>query len=523
MATAKKPSVADGAGNWWRLFHSLLLHSRDKAELERAKETWKWMFDHYITLKKIAIGARLDLLGAVWDLASKNEGLPSYELVLERVQTMEKNDELLDLLKKEYKEQANLHPHAPENLTSVLKECCEDWERLRIYHVLNTANRICQGSEEMGEGRQKRTWTGPRDSINYLIGQIEEGVFAQPSSALKPIDVAQDADTVADNFAEMMKQPKFETGIDGVYIQQNDFIGILGYLGHGKSTVSRFMLYNLALSGFNCLHISLENSQVSELNKYVLLHAHNPVFAGQFDRLDYKRLRRAALDGKITDDDIAGIREVADHMKNTMAAKGGHLTIQQPTVYSWETIRTAIEMQHQQHPLHVVLIDYLSMLDPVGRNYDDQRVKMTSMIKDIRNYGLAFDNGRGLCIISPVQANEDGKKKAEEHDGTYDSSAVNNDKELARSMTFILGAFSKGPCQEGFDLMLSAPKDREMLGLVATAVKMSTSGWIGSRGGSSRNVAPDPEKTLPQSFDEDSAKTQLSRPAATVESVEVPA
>jgi len=470
----KKPSVADGAFNWWRLFHSLLRHGRDEAELARSKAVWSWMSDHYLPLKKIAIGERMDLLSAVWSVANETGELPSYEIVLERVQGMEKNAEPLDALK-DYKAQlSNLHVHAPEDLVSVLKDCCADWERLRIYHVLNKANQICQGSEEMGEGKNRKTWSGPRDSVNYLMMQLEEGVLVDSSQSTKPIIVQNESEDVGEHFWEIMTQPRLETGIPNFYIERKDFVGILGYLGSGKSTVGRFILYQLALAGFNVLDISLENSQITERDKFVLLHAHNPKFGGEFDNsISYRKVLEGIRTQTLTRQQVAEMNFVGKDFKETVE---GRLIIQQPQFYSWDSIRTFIEMQHAINPLDVCMIDYLSMIDPPTKSYDDQRVKMSAMVKAVRSYGLHFDGGRGLCIISPVQANEAGRDKATDEDGVYKSSAINNDKELGRSMTVILGVFNKG-----VGLMLSMVKDREAFGMKPDLVKMSESGWIGNR------------------------------------------
>jgi hypothetical protein len=392
---------------------------------------------------------------------------------------MEKNDEPLELLQKEYKAKTDLHAHAPEDLTAVLKNCCEDWERLRIYHVLNATNRICQGSEELGEGKNRKTWSGPRDSVNYLMTQLEEGVLIDSSHSMKPIVVQNEAQDVADHFVEMMNQPRLETGIPNLYIERSDFVGILGYLGSGKSTVGRFMLYQLALAGFNVVDISLEQAQVTERDKFVLLHAHHPKFGGEYDcSISYKKVLEGVRTRTLTKQQVEEIRYVGRDFEETVQ---GRLIIQQPSIYSWDSIRTFIEMQNAITPLDAVMIDYLSMIDPPTKNYDDQRAKMTAMIKAVRNYGLSFDGGRRLCIISPVQANETGKETAADADGVYGSSAINNDKELGRSMTFILGVFNKGARDDGYDLMLSCVKDREAFGMRPDIIKVSASGWIGNR------------------------------------------
>src|SRR5271166_5047193 len=353
MATAKKPAVADGAGNWWRLFHSLLRHGNDQAERDRSTATWDWMFDNYLTLKKVAMGARFDLLSAVWNLAQDNGGkLPSYEAVLERVQVMEKNEDPLDLLKNEYRSQTNLVVHAPDDLSAKLKDCCTDWERLRIYHALNKTNQICQGSEELGVGRDKKVWTGPKDAIKYLVREMEDGLLINSTQTLKPIDVKKDARLGPEEYLQSLQIPKLESGFEQFYIERQDFVGILGYLGGGKSTMERFILYKMAECGRNVLHISIENNQTIERDKFVLLHAHNPKFGGSYDALTYAKKHKKQLTPELLEQWMA----VADDFENNFK---GRIIIRKPGVATWEHLKTMIETEDSLAKLDAVGIDYI--------------------------------------------------------------------------------------------------------------------------------------------------------------------
>ena len=85
-----------------------------------------------------------------------------------------------------------------------------------------------------------------------------------------------------------------------------------------------------------------------------------------------------------------------------------------------------IEEHNTIQPLDAVCVDYLQLLDPPNNSDADQRARMTSMIRDVRQFQMTFDGGRGLCLISPVQGNEEGRKRAMEAEGHWSSSGVNN-------------------------------------------------------------------------------------------------
>jgi hypothetical protein len=160
----------------------------------------------------------------------------------------------------------------------------------------------------------------------------------------------------------------------------------------------------------------------------------------------------------------------------------------------WPHIKTLIELENRVQPLDAVLIDYIQLIDPPdnAKRYEDHRVRMTSMVKDIRQFGITFDGGRKLCIISPVQANEDGLEKAVA-DGVFKASAINNDKELGRSMTYVIGVFNRGAAPGGDkELVISSVKEREGAEFTPFITSMSGSGWIGKKPAAPARESYDP-------------------------------
>jgi hypothetical protein len=465
--------------NWWRLFHSLLRHGRSDAELSRSKAVWAWMNDHYVILKRVAIAndVQFDLLAAIWKVAHETNDLPSYDILLEEVQDMEKNAELIDALKNDYTSQSDLRVHDPEDLRAVLKAWCTDWEMRRITNALKIANAINLGSLELDfQGERNKKMSGPRDAINYLVERMESGLLVDNSTALAPLVVQNEAPNVADRYLESLREPQLPSGFAQFHIERQDFVGILGYLGGGKSTVGRFILYQMAEGGSNVLHISLENPQSVEVDKFTFLHAHHPKFGGHYDSLLYTKRRKRQL----TKRDLEMLREVGDDFKATV---GGRIVVRQPSIVTWPHIKTLIEVENRVQPLDAVLIDYIQLIDSPdnAKRFEDHRVRMTSMVKDIRQFGITFDGGRKLCIISPIQANEEGLEKAVT-DGVFKASAINNDKELGRSMTYVIGVFNRGAAPGGEkELVISSVKEREGAEFAPFITSMSGSGWLGKK------------------------------------------
>lgn len=495
MATAKTTKESY-ALNFWRLFHCFILHGREENEVKRAKATWSWVMDNVLSLRKACVDVQLDILNIVWKCSMEDQILPAYELVLERVQGAEKNDALLDALK-EYKEFApNLHIIPPENLASVFSDLATDWEKERIMSLLRLTSKIVNGSLEEG----KLTWKGPRDGLHYLMSGLESGLLINQSNVAHPINVKNEAEGTMEWYEEMGRRGFIEAGFEQFQLQHGNFIGILGYAGDGKSTLLRYMLYNMACNNKHVMHISLENDAAVERNKFIIMHAHHPKFGGEFNSLSYEKFKRHAL----THPESKMMREVIRDFKQTV---DGNITIHQPMSASWNQCKTYIEMQDLVQPVDAVGIDYLQLIDPpTSKNDNDQRAKMTSMVKDVRQYGLTFGGSRKLCIISPIQSNEEGLKRVREADGVWTLSGINNDKELGRSCDFIIGVFSKGDTKiEGYgavkEMVLSCVKERDGVGFPPFFANLTSAGMILPRAGSGPAALPQ-EEVLPDMFDD---------------------
>jgi hypothetical protein len=462
------------AFNWWRLFHCFLRHNNTEDEAARAEAVWSWMGDHYATLKKISVGYELDLLGAIWKLAVLNRTLPSFNLVRETIEAMDANEGSVEALR-EYTEltpQFSVYPAA--ELEAVLKSACNDFEMAVVSNTLRIALNICDGSIEVA----KKKYSGPADALKYLHQRQERGLLVKPNQTLRPINVNTEAATIRGWYKEYLNTKFLPTGIFDnqsgreVLLETSSFVGILGYLHDGKSPVARHILYTMAAAGHNVLHISLENPGMRERNKFILQHAHNPKFDGRYASLSYAKLRLQLL----TDEEQEMLDEVGADFE---ASIGGQIVIEQMGIASWEAIKTKIEEHHGNHPLAAVCIDYLQLIDPPNDGDADQRSRFTSMVKDVRQFQMTFDGGRGICLISPVQGNEAGHDRAMEEEGVWSPSGVNNEKELARSMDFIMGVSNRGRIGGLHDLVFSFPKDRESGEFLPFAANMTGCGWIG--------------------------------------------
>jgi len=474
--------------SFWRLFHSLLRHSNGKGETARALEAYEWINDNLTQLRKCCVDYELDLIGGIYDLSRDTETLPTYDIVKERVQNLDKNEGALEALK-EYESirDSQLTVHQVPEMNVVLKDHATTFENLKLASILDRAKRIVTSSiDYKPKGGKSVKLSGAKDCINFIMESIEDGVLVGSTSGVnRPIVVQKEAAEAGVWYDRAKLSGFLPSGLPDIKFMRSNFVGLLGHAGHGKSTLGRFILYTIAAAGHPCLHISIENDQENERNKYVLLHAHNPCFDGEFATLSYADYYK----GKLTGMQRSWIDFVADDFEKNIAGK---MVIRQPHEQTWDAIRGISETQDRVDEFEAELIDYVQLIDAPGRSTDDRKSKMNAIVKDIRQYALrSGTETKRKVIISPVQGNEEGKKFAQDNEGRWELSGVNNEKELSRSMDVILGIFQMNqyltPEGPETDMVISSPKARDV-GFKPFHMVMSSCGWFKLVGGSNVKI-----------------------------------
>lgn len=465
-----------GTFTFLRMLHSLLRHGNDETEVARAEEVMQWIGDNLLLLRKSCGPDELDLLGKITGFTYAQRTLPTLAIVKDTLQQGEATAPLITLLE-EYEEAVGtgeLHILYPPELNEVLADKCREYESERMDFILRRAGIILNSGTTVK--RTQQVLKGPRDAVNYIMAELEKGVFISSAGSAQPVVVQAEAAEVPLAYDELKGRQKISTGLNALHLFESNMLGVLGYSGHGKSTFSRFLAYQLALDGRHVVHISLENDAEVERNKYVLLHAHHSKWEGDYEGINYRKF----LHGTFSSAEREGFTEVAEDFSSSVA---GHITIMQPSEATWGVVRQLVEMHSARQQVDVLFIDYATLLQTPGATRgDEQKSAMTAMIKDIRQFGLTHvtKNGNKLLTVTPIQANESGKSAAEAQDGVWNSSGINEHKELLRSCDRIVGVFGT----ETFDgygrreCMLSSVKDRDGVGFKPTPFFLDEAGWI---------------------------------------------
>jgi hypothetical protein len=170
--------------------------------------------------------------------------------------------------------------------------------------------------------------------------------------------------------------------------------------------------------------------------RFVWLHAEH---IGRIRELP--RLSDATNPRKLTRQHVRVIDEVGESMLEA------GIRIDVRDCGDWGSVRASIDA-HVDDPYDLLCVDYLAHLDTPGER--DQREGIRGVYRKAQALSLDYERGRGLVVMTPVQANKTAEKIAAEPDapmekGIYrrgDIGAIEWHTDAGRDMDAIIGVWS---------------------------------------------------------------------------------
>lgn len=217
------------------------------------------------------------------------------------------------------------------------------------------------------------------------------------------------------------------------------WIGILGYLNHGKSGFLMSMLYNMARDGANVLFVPREFSVMDAWQRFLWMHGNIFPELPAMDLHDWKR------GGKVGMLHWRAKEAASDHLKNGGLA--GSLDVR--NFATWPEIEDYIKMRSYKKPVDVLAVDYIGHLDVEGRDQVAELNKVFRKAQLLTQNGIHND-GNGMVVITPLQANKKhyeaaaGEENAEKWGMYQSAAAVDYFSQAARDMDCLIGVWSEG-------------------------------------------------------------------------------
>lgn len=222
-----------------------------------------------------------------------------------------------------------------------------------------------------------------------------------------------------------------------VQIKRGDLLFIGGFVSHGKSVLLRMASYRMLTEyGLNVAFWSFEmRAEVVRL-LFVLLHANNKKVFPNTPIIKYDDFKNGRLSPE--EEDFLFNTAAKDLFNNPSY---GTLYIDQPNKSRFNMIDLTVklaELENSLMPLHVVTLDYLTMMYPLNNDRGQPgRTDYNQMIKDFKNLALTHRNGKGepsaFIALTAAQISRSGYETAMKNNGWYEISAFAEYSEIERS------------------------------------------------------------------------------------------
>jgi hypothetical protein len=462
---------------YFQILHNLIRHDEFNYDPDKTSSTVNWLRERAQTLRRINSEAEHKIFTIIYAFWDKNKEAPSRSSLNELIREQSKIQDLLNVMTEYDSYASSLDQVADFDLHVIFEQRKTDWEKRRLCRILEIATSIVIGEQELGKGKDAVIYKGPKDALKFLGNKIQQGLLLD--------DVGVTGGLLADTMEDMEQdyvQEEVEAKNNNLFIptgigpidghmgglRRKELNGILGYVGQKKSTVLRTIGYNAAYWGFRVLHIPLESDCKEEQRFYGVQHAAIKSDTG----ITKKRLDRAVLS---EEDKKLFFGEVIPDFRESV---GQNLIVYTPgDSRSWADAKMIIERENDKQPLDLVLIDYITMLKTPGAR-DDIADKM-EIVQDAKRLALNSNNGKGMCILTPIQGNRKGFEEAADNNGQWETTGVSKYSELDKSLDNLFYVYFDDEMNGQNRMKIGSCKTRRDADIPATFVSVNpASGMI---------------------------------------------
>jgi replicative DNA helicase len=407
--------------------------------------------------------------------ASDAYEVPSYEIIKKWFEESEGDEAVLAVLEK-----IRLQPpYIGQDYRKILKQYKLELDQQRLDQILVNTEKISKVGLKDGKSKTAPLLKGIPDALDY---------FARTSRRLRQniiglklesqIISKEDAKEIKDDYEKVRKDPMevlgVYTGLDPIDkkckgLKNTELMLVTAFTSQGKTTFSMYMAYKAIISGFNTAVITLEQSFKEIRQQIYVKHTCNPKFEKSHPQ--YKNLIgnisvEQVSYGGLTQDEQDFFFAASDDLSETEGY--GKFELWQPpkaqiTIADIEFKLMQIQQEYKStgRDLEFVVIDYISLLGlPPEERTRDTNENQNTIIKQLKRLCLTFNNGKGLRIISPFQANRKGWEEAKANDGVYQLTALSNAHEAERSADVVVALFIDESWRDEGKVKISCLKNR---------------------------------------------------------------
>jgi hypothetical protein len=415
-----------------------ILHAMFRPDKEPSPDytdlVYEWYSKHTLLVEKVTSKAEWRVLCAVNGYYLEHKMALSREAI-NSVLTRDSQSKVLHEVMDQYDQYADeLTLFHPDDLDTQLDQRKEEYEKYRLQRLFAIGSEIAINEYQLRD-KEKTVLRGPESAIKYVLGEFQNGVLIDDRPAVGGT-LASLAPGIKDRYEQAEQDREYNdlfipTGMIAIDnhcggLRRQDLVGVLGFVGNRKTCMVRTIGFNAAKAGFRVLHIPIETDVNEESDSYSILYVrHKTKFAD--NSFSKKRLER----GLFTEEEKRVFFE--KYVPQYQQSMAKNLIVYSPGASrTWADVKSIIDRENAKAPLDLVIIDYLTLLSTPGNR--DEKADKVSIVQDVKNYALTANDGRGICILTPIQGSRKGYDEAGANDGAWATSGIYMYSELDKSL-----------------------------------------------------------------------------------------
>lgn len=435
------------------LIKGIIDFSGDKKELEG-------IVANFNGVKKSKIIFSLETHAKIYsflcDYAGKYVDVPAYKRVFKK---FEEDPDIIEELEKISKE-PTLYG---SNFKSLAEEVYEEQQKKELINLLKETSTI----SESGKKIRKDFVSGPKSAVEFFLHQsldfLRGSISVQTQGNMKG-----DAKGAIDDYYATKANNKFEGLLTGMHsidlvckgMRTPELWLMVAFVSELKTTMAMNFAYTQAIEqGMNVAFVTLEMPYRTVRDLFVCIHSANlNLWPGsEWDGvypLDYDKIQ----DGTMSDKEEEFFKFLCKDLDENK--EYGSILIHQPEDgLTLPHLKAWTEIENRKKPLDILYLDYIEIMKSEGTG-KDYTIDLNQRIKDLKQFAINFDGGRGIKVVSAYQANRKGKENADKNGGEYRLDALSYANEAERSADVIIYSYLNDELRANNQVKIGCLKNR---------------------------------------------------------------
>ena len=413
--------------------------------IPKNNEEFSMAFDNYVLAKKFKVrlsGALRTIFLAIDKWFVSDGRIPTAPALIAGLRADAKDAEAkaLELLVQDLPD----IPYGPD-FTAHLRLLTDEEAKERLSGILSDASEISHSGKKVRvfENGRPRVMEvkGVRAATSFLIDQAFELLDSTSGSTSTTLcrDVADLREEYLSREADETDSIGILTGFETIDIryrgfQPGDVALVAGFAGNGKSTMCMNFAHQAMVLGYNVLYLSLEMQADACKRALACIHSGDEKFQGHPAVL-YNDLRTGSLNDKDRDFFLNTV------LPDLGTPGYGDIRIECPSsTMSLSDVMAHAETVNRTFPIDLLVIDYIGLIK--SGKFSDYKDSLNQLIRDVKQWAMSFDGGRGVPILTPFQCNRHGYEEARKNQGVYEISALSHANEAERTADFVIAIYA---------------------------------------------------------------------------------